>query len=262
MPASTVPPMAPTPLAGRLRAAGIHLALSMLLAGATVALVWLLWYPSPLPVLLGVDTILLIMLAVDVVLGPAITLIVFDRRKPRLALDLAVIGAIQLAALGYGMHTIEQGRPAFVVLVKDRFEVVAPAELQPAAREAAAGNPLALPDRFRPRWVAVKMPESNEERTAILFESLATGRDLQHHPKHYVPLASESVTMLERSLPIDRLRALNPGRDAEIDAAVRATGRPESSLRYLPLRGPARDGAVLVDPADARALAIVPVVPW
>jgi hypothetical protein len=246
----------------RLRAAGIHLALSAAVGLAVVALVLLAWYPSPMAGLLGVDAILLIMLGIDVVLGPLFTLLVFDRRKRRLGWDLATIAALQLLALGYGLHTIHQGRPAFVVLVKDRFEVVSPAELRAADRAQARGNPFARPDPLRPRWVAARLPDSARERSRILFESLTAGRDLQHHPKLYTDYEEAAGAALQRALPIERLRALNTRRTAEVDAAVAATGRPESELRYLPLRGPARDGTVLVARDDGRVLWVTSLAPW
>ena len=246
----------------RLRAAGVHLALSAAAGAAVVALVFLAWYPVPMPALLGVEAILLIMLGVDVVLGPLFTLLVFDRRKPRLKWDLATIAAVQLAALAYGVFTVHQGRPAFVVFVKDRFEVVSPADLQPEARSAARRNPHAGIDPMRPRWVAARLPESAEERSRILFEAVAAGRDVPHHPRLYVDYASESAAVLEKALPIARLRSLNPLRVAEIDAAVAATGRDEASLRYLPVRGPARDGAAVVDASSGRVERVVAVAPW
>jgi hypothetical protein len=252
----------PTTFRERLRAAGIHLALSLVVALAVLALAYLAWYPSPMPALLGVGGILLIMLGVDVTLGPLFTLLVFDRRKRNLRWDLATIAALQLAALAYGLVTVYQGRPAFVVFVKDRFEVVSPAELNSEARVAARHNPNARVDAFSPRWVAARLPEAAEERSKILFEALTHGRDVQFHPRLYVDYADEAAAALARSLPVDRLRVLNPSKQERIDAAVAATGRGESTLRYLPLRSPARDGAVLIDGQDGRVLGVVDITPW
>jgi hypothetical protein len=246
----------------RLRAAGLHLGVSSAVAAAVLALVLLAWYPTPLPALLGVEAILLLMLGVDVVLGPLFTLLVFDRRKRNLRWDLATIAALQLAALAYGLHTVHQGRPAFLVFVKDRFEVVSPADLKPEARAAARGNAFASTDPLAPRWVAARLPESAVERSEILLQSITEGRDAQHHPRLYVDYPAESAAALERALPIERLRQLNPQRSAEIDAALAATGRPAGALRYLPVRGPARDGAVLIDAADGRVLKVVAIAPW
>ena len=265
---ATAPPAAQAAVARadalreRLRAAAVHLAISAAIALAACAAVFGLWYPQPLDRVLGVGTIVLIMLGIDVVLGPLFTLIVFDRRKKRLAWDLATIGALQLVALLYGVYTIERGRPAFVVFVKDRFEVVSPADLRPDDRAAARANPFAVPDPLRPRWVAARMPDSAQERDRIMFEAVGTGRDVQHHPALYVDYSGEARAVLERALPISRLRAFNGSRLSELDAAIAATGRDAASLRYLPLRGAATDGAVLIDAADARVIAVTALAPW
>ncbi len=249
-------------MAQRLRAAGIHLSLSALLAAAVLALVLLTWYPQPLPRLLGVGSILLIMLGVDVVFGPIFTLIVFDRRKKRLAWDLATIAALQLAALAYGLYTLHQGRPAFVVMVKDRFEIVSPADILPPDLLAAKDNPFARSRITGPSWVAIREPDSVSERLAIMMEALENGRDMQHHPRFYVDYDSQVNEALTRSLPVSKLRSLNPSSGNEIDAAVAATGLSESALRYFPMRGPAADGAVLVSQADGRVLKVLPLKPW
>jgi hypothetical protein len=246
----------------RIRAALVHLLLSGMAALLVTGVVLLAWYPDPLHRMLGVGAILWIVLGVDVVLGPLFTLIVFDRRKKRLKWDLAAIAALQLAALAYGLFTIHQGRPAFVVLVKDRFEVISPADLRIEERTAARGNPFARIDPTGPRWVAARMPETVELRNAIMFESVENGRDVQHHPRLYVDYTSQTAEALERALPISRLRSLNPLAGAEIDALVARTGQAESALRYLPLRGPASDGTVVVAHPDGRILEVSSLQPW
>jgi hypothetical protein len=261
------PPRPPAVVAGggpreRVRAAALHLLACIVVVAMLFALIFGAWYPAPMPQLLGVGAILWIIVGVDLVVGPLFTLIVFDRRKPRLKWDLAMIFALQLAALAYGVHTVYQGRPGFVVFAKDRFEVVAPSDLKPDDRAAAATNPQARLDLLRPRWVAARQPESASEQSTIMMEALSSGRDVQHHPRLYVDYADERATALERALPISRLRALNPGQDERIDALVGASGRAEGGLRYLPLRGPAGDGAVLIDAKDASVVTVAALVPW
>lgn len=260
-------PRPPAPPAGgglreRLRAAGLHLGVCLVVVALLSALVFGAWYPSPLPHLLGVGAIMWIVVGVDVVVGPLFTLIVYDRRKPRLKWDLATIFALQLAALAYGVHTLYVGRPAFVVLVKDRFEVTSPSDLREQDRQAGADNPHARMDPMRPRWVAARSPTELQEQMSMALEALNQGRDLQHHPKLYVEYESEAAAALERALPISRLRALNPSRLEQIDELVARSGLPESRLRYLPLRGPGGDGTVLIDSADARVMGIGLLVPW
>ena len=90
----------------RLRASGIHLGISLAISVMAAALVFGLWYPYR--EISGGRDLLMLLVAVDVVMGPLITLAIFNRAKPRreLFLHLTVVGLLQLAALGYGLWTV------------------------------------------------------------------------------------------------------------------------------------------------------------
>ena len=66
----------------RFKASGIHLGISLVLAVLAGALVFGLWYPYPYREISGGRELFLLLVSVDVVLGPLITLAIFDRRKP------------------------------------------------------------------------------------------------------------------------------------------------------------------------------------
>ncbi len=63
----------------KLKAAGIHLLISCGLAFSCFIVVFFVLYPSPLAQATGVGMVFLIMLGVDVVLGPMLTLIVYKK---------------------------------------------------------------------------------------------------------------------------------------------------------------------------------------
>ena len=107
------------------RAALIHLSCSAAVAMACMVLVFRFWYPSPLAEAQGVSHLVLMMIAVDVMIGPMITSIVYDPRKKWLRLDLATVAMLQTIALLYGMKAIYGGRPAYLVFNVDRFNVIA-----------------------------------------------------------------------------------------------------------------------------------------
>ncbi|HUR40230.1 MAG TPA: hypothetical protein VM240_03600 [Verrucomicrobiae bacterium] len=97
----------------RLRAATIHFSLSLAIFAVALYLILLRWYPG---FHFGVDggwQGVRIMAAVDLVLGPLLTLVVFNPFKARklIVFDLACIGAAQLAALAWGFHAIHGQRP-------------------------------------------------------------------------------------------------------------------------------------------------------
>ena len=225
-------------------------------------IVYRYWYAGPLAAVAGVGTILVLLLAVDVSLGPIMTFMVFDRRKKSLPMDLALIGLVQVLALGYGLHTVEAGRPHYLVFVKDRFEAVSRADLQAEDLQAATSNPLAQRDWFGPRWSAANPPADEKLRQDVLVESAFGGRDLQHFPQWYEPLENQKETVKARALDLKALRNLNPDDQTVLDAALKKAGLSDAEAGYLPLKGEESDATVLVDRKDGRVLDVLPLKPW
>ena len=97
----------------RLRASVIHLAISLAIASLAALLVFGWWYPHPYRDLSGGRELFTLVVAVDVVLGPLITLVIFNPAKTRrhLVMDFTVIGLLQVAALAYGLWTVFVARP-------------------------------------------------------------------------------------------------------------------------------------------------------
>ena len=249
-------------LRDRLRAAGIHLLISTTIAALVLVLVYFGWYRSPLDRISGVDSIVILLLAVDVTLGPLMTLVVFDRRKRSLRFDMATIALVQLAALGYGLHAVEAGRPHYIVFVKDRFEVVSRADLRPADIAAAADQEAARPTLFGPKLVRAEPFEDAKRRYELLLESVQGGRDLQHFPSQYRAIDGALAEIVANGQRIDDLRRLNPGRAGLIDEILRRIGRDESALRFIPVKGPAGDAAVLIEAATGKPLEMLDLKPW
>jgi hypothetical protein len=130
-------------------AAGIHLLCSLLIAALAGGLVFGLWYPFPYRELSGGRELFLLIIAVDVVCGPLLTLVLFNPTKPRGELwrDLGLVALIQLGALGYGLWTVWQARPLFLVQEVDRFKVVA----APDATELVLGTGYGVDTRTQKR---------------------------------------------------------------------------------------------------------------
>ena len=117
----------------RFQAAGIHLCISLVIAALAATLVFALWYPYPYRDLSGGRELFTMLVSIDVILGPLLTLAVFNLKKPRAELvrDLAIIGLVQLLALGYGLWTVYQARPVHMVFEMDRFRVTHAADIDP-----------------------------------------------------------------------------------------------------------------------------------
>ena len=256
--APSLPPARGFDLPARLRAAGIHLGLSALVAALAAALVFGLWYPTPFREISGGRELFLIVVAVDVVLGPLITFAVFDRRKPRgeLRRDLAVVVALQLAALGYGMHTVFIARPVVLALEVDRLRVVTAVQIAEPELAAAPPEFRRLPWRGVHR-VATRPPSGDESFEAIQL-GLA-GIDLGMQPRYWRPAAETAAAWRAAARPLDELLQRRPERAAELQAAAAAAGRAIDQLGYLPLLARRSDWVALIDRVSGEVLAHAPV---
>lgn len=143
----------------RTQALLIHLSASVLILAALSLLVLIDWYaPWPLLSLQGGLKILGLLVAVDLILGPALTWLVFKPEKSRrmLIFDLSVIILVQLAAFSYGAWALHSQRPLYLAFVLDHFEVARAADLS-----LDALDPNLLPDNYRgARPVQVELPSS------------------------------------------------------------------------------------------------------
>lgn len=244
----------------RLRAAAIHLALSAAVALLAALLVFALWYPYPYREISGGRELFLLVVAVDIVLGPLITFAVFNLAKPRgeLRRDLAVVVLLQLAGLAYGLWTVQLARPVHMVFEYDRFRVVhqvdIPLEL---ADRVPAGIDLA--PLGGPTPLALRPFRDQEEKTALTLEALR-GVHLSARPELWQPYEAGRAQVLAAALPAVQLKSHFPQRSAEIDAALRQRGREAAGAAYLPLVARTSDAwTVLLDATTAEVIAYLPL---
>jgi len=105
----------------KLKATGVHLTMSLLVFAYLTYQIYYNWYPEPYFQIDGGWQGMRLIGAVDLVLGPLITFLIFDLRKKRRAIlfDLGTILVIQFGALAYGVYTTYTQRPVALVLVDD-----------------------------------------------------------------------------------------------------------------------------------------------
>jgi hypothetical protein len=244
----------------RLKASATHFLLSLLVIFVTTGLLVTRWYPDALLYAAGGTQLLLLIVSVDLVLGPLLTFIVFDRRKKSLAFDLAFIVFLQVGAMGYGLYASYQGRPVFEVFVVDRFEIVSAAEVDPAQLKAAPAA-LAELSSSGPKLYAARVPSDELERKELILAA-SSGLDLKHFMRHYVDYASQRAVVLSVSRPVAELRQFNDA--ASVDRALRdlTTGNPSGELRFVPILGKREDLAMIIDAHDATPIAAVRLRPW
>ena len=245
----------------RWTAFGLHLAISALFAATVVALVVLLWYPPPYFGAMGGETLLRLLIGVDVVLGPLFTLIVFDTAKPGLKYDLAAIATLQLAALAYGGYVMFDARPVYNVFVKDRFETVAANALD-AASVARAPAPFREVPLAGPRVVAAKLPADMSEQLVLSFLATNGGPDTSALPHLYVPYADEAKQAARAARSLVGLARQGKESSLAVNAFIAAHGNGGRNLGYLPAKARNRDFAVVVDRKTGEVVGYLSLYPW
>lgn len=243
-------------MSARLKAFAIHLALSAVIAVAVIGIVFYLWYPSPLHTAVGVTQIFLILLVVDVILGPLLTLLVYKVGKKTLVMDLTVIAVLQVTALGYGLYTVAEGRPAWLVFNKDRFELVRVLDIDQRKLDQADLH-YRQPSLLGPQWVPATSPTNTEEQNELMLDSFSNGFDIAHRPNLYQPLKSQKIAIQKRLFELSVLYDFNT---TESVSAVLAK-HPKADA-WLPLRANNQDMVVLMHKNTVEVVAIVDLRPW
>lgn len=244
-----------------LRAAAVHLVASAIVISVLAWIVFSTWFVQPWREVSGGMGILLLVLCVDVVCGPILTLIVFDPRKNRkeLLLDLVSILVLQLSALGYGVHTLSQTHPLAIVFEVDRFRAVGYADLDEseADRWPEWVSPWTLSG---PRVLAARRAHNSEEKFASIDASIqgiepgqrpSWWQNYQSHVSE-VLAQSRSVVDLRARLP-DQSQILQESLKKSVENALDSETKNPEELRWLPLVSRrSTDWVVIIDPVTAR----------
>ena len=237
----------------RLAAAGIHLAISALIALAAAALVFGVWFPGKYRVMSGGQSLFTLVVSVDVVLGPLLTFAVFDRTRKsirHLRIDLLVIALLQAGALAYGLHTVMAVRPVALVFEVDRFRVVTATDVDEAELPQAAPPYRALPLRG-PWLLSTREPSTPAERNDVLFKGLH-GTDIGQRPLFWQPYGEAKIRVKAKARAVSLLFDKYPQRRAELEESLAQAGLDARTARFLPVtaRG---DWVALLDPDEGVA---------
>lgn len=244
----------------RIHASAIHLTLSVAVASLAGLLVFGLWYPYPYREISGGRELFLIVVTVDVILGPLLTLVIFDRRKPgrELKKDIAIVVLMQISALVYGLWTVAMARPVHMVFEYDRFRIVHAIEVDTSLTAQLSPkivNPLPLTG---PTLLALRAFKDDKEKmdatmAALQGVSLASRTDL------WRPYEEAAVDILQAAKPATQLLTRFAPRSAEIARVLKEAKRTPENVVYLPLVGRKSFWTVFLDPVTAQVLITMPL---
>lgn len=242
----------------KLKAALIHLSISALVVGCFLAFALTVWYPEPFFSISGLTSILLILVTVDVILGPLLTLVVFKPLKSTLKFDLAVIAMVQVAALAYGMHTIYEAHPLYVAYAGDRFTPINTNEVSPNATKYAELKKSKLTG---PTIVYVQKPTDPAEMSRVTMEVLSGKPDIDARPEYYEPFSKFTQTVFANGIKPEALAA-KPEHQQKLAKFLAEYGKTAADYAYLPLVGKEYDVLWAWDRTTGKPVGTLDINPW
>ena len=195
----------------RFSAFAIHLGISLVIFIIIGYLILFHWYPDYFFASDGGWQGIRIVAFVDLVLGPVLTLVVFNTAKPKKELrrDLTIIGTIQAVCLTAGVWVVFTERPIAMVYADGLFTSETLDDF------AKAGHPNPDLSRFRtasgPVHVSVVLPDDPIERSNVLQSALNQGTLLRNSPPHLEKFSFEHLNP-DDAMPYHQLQA----RDLEV----------------------------------------------
>jgi hypothetical protein len=229
--------------------AGIHLGVSILIAALAAWLVFAVWYPYPYRAISGGRELFTLLIVVDVIIGPALTLVLFNPNKARAELirDLALVAALQVSALAYGMYSVHAARPVFMSFEGNRFRAVSAAEIDSQTLPEAQHG-LGQFSHFGPITIAARLTKNTDPDFAKSIKQSMDGLHPSLRPSRWEPYDGHRQAVIAELKPLDALKKRPAEEVAQLDAAVAKAAVPAEQLGYLPLQSRTHsDWIVLVD---------------
>lgn len=242
----------------RWKAASIHFLISLAVLATVAGVVVWRWYPPALFTMAKAGPLLGTIGVVDLVLGPLLTLIIYRAGKRGLKFDLAVIGLVQVAALAYGLWTLWQSRPVYVVALEDRFRMV-------FANEVDTPSLAQAPDAYRrlpalgPHLVAAPLPDDAQARLRAMLDEMG-GLSIAVRPDRYRAYPHPKVqALIARGVPAGRVAALAPD---EARPRWQALAEQYPGTVMLPMASSRGSAAVFIDAASGALRGYGDGDPW
>lgn len=238
----------------RFRASSIHFLLSLLVGVSLFLCFWFVWYPSPMLMAIGGHEIFILVVGIDIVLGPLLTLVVFKANKKNLKFDLSIIAIMQLSALVYGVETLLVGRPVFIAALGSEFEVVQAVSISEVNLNK---NKTGLPF-WGPKLVGTSDPVSLVDK--IMAEDLPkVGAGRGHMPQLHIPYKDMKDVILKNSQDVSNLFKTDLDKKQKIQQWLINHNQLEENIKFQPIRIGASKFPIIINATTAEVIGIIPV---
>lgn len=233
-------------ISNRLHFFSIHFSVSLLFALLILYFIFFIWYPQPIAADEGVGVIAIMLIAIDVIVGPILAFLVYKEGKKSLKMDLGIILILQILAMGYGLFSIVSSRPVWIVQNGAIFQLVRANAILPKD-QVQANNKYKKNGWLSPQWVAV---DTNNSKYEYYAEQTLV-------PNLYADLSVAKPRIQNYAQDLRKLYEFNQANAI----AIELKKFPKANA-WMPLRTTGSGLVVLLDRSNAKVIGIVNLRPW
>jgi hypothetical protein len=242
----------------RLKAFSLHLLSSATALTLIVGSLYFGWYRWPGWHLTDVTTVVLVMVCVDVVLGPTLTFIIANQKKSRreLTRDIGIIVVVQLCALIYGSMSLWNGRPLYYAFSESVLQLVQAYDID--AKDAEIGrqqNPALAPHWYSlPRWIWAPLPQNAEESQKIVVSAITGGDDVISMPRYFKPWEDGTTALRGKLKRVDDVAYFAKSEKKKLKERMKAAGLPDDQPNTMALTGRGHPLLAVFDPVTLKIM--------
>lgn len=240
----------------RYRAALYHLCISLLVFFFLAYLILVHWFPGFFYAIDGGWEGMRIIIGVDLILGPTLTLIVFKQGKPGLKMDLTLIGLFQSICLTAGVYVVHAERPLFFVYYQAHFYSLSADTFSRYGRPAPD---LSKYSEATPIKIYIDLPESPIEEADFRRVLVQDKIPAWIYEPLFTPLQDSLAKVLQQGTAEQELRERDSHHN--LDSWLERYGGSAEDFVFIPIHSRYRDAFIGIAAADGQFIDIVEIPP-
>lgn len=218
----------------RIKVALRNLIISQLIIILFLVFAYVTWFPYSFSTLGGFTKTALMLVFVDLVLGPLLVFIVFKEGKKYLKFDINVLLGIQIIAFAFGAYSLFLKHPAYAVFTGDRFTLTNVSEIYPYQPWHKDFSRLFLSS---PMLVIAKLPDDEQQKSNLILDIVLNQQpDIDKRPQFYHAFAAHIDTVFSKSLSVENVFSDEIAKQ-KLQQFLKQNNGKVADYAFFPLRG-------------------------
>ena len=218
------------------------------------------WYPQPFFSTDGGWQGVRLIAAVDIVLGPLLTLIIFNPKKSKfeLRMDVSVIAFIQIAALLSGLYVVHNERPVAKIFQDGTFHIVTGYDM---AERHISINDL---EKYRVGGAIIiylNLPDDHEEFSKLQHQGVQKREALFLNTNLYKQIDDKIIEKMRRfSIDIERyIKDVYSAKEQIVfDEFLKKHNAKVNDFLYIGLHSRYKHAITAIDPITLEFIGVIP----